>query len=145
MKSPPSPWFQTQILLKSRSRGCHLITSEVISQLPQLSQYKVGIAHFFIQHTSASITLNENASPDVPVDMETALNRVAPEGFHLYTHNDEGEDDMPAHVKSSLVGASISVPISNGRLALGTWQGLWLCEHRNYGGSRKLVVTINGA
>ena len=106
---------------------------------------RVGLAHFFLQHTSASLTINENADPDVRADMEAALNRVVPEGTELpYAHADEGPDDMPAHVKSTLVGASVSVPVTGGRLALGTWQGLYLCEHRDHGGARRLVVTLQG-
>ena len=136
-------WVQRVIKLPSRRRGCHLVTDEVIRLVPEISTFEVGIAHFFIQHTSASLTLNENADPDVRVDMETALNRVVPEGVP-YTHSDEGPDDMPAHVKATLVGSSVSVPIGSGRLLLGTWQGLWLCEHRAAGGPRSVVVTLQG-
>eukprot|EP00245_Coleochaete_scutata_P017961 TRINITY_DN908_c0_g1_i3.p1 TRINITY_DN908_c0_g1~~TRINITY_DN908_c0_g1_i3.p1 ORF type:complete len:122 (-),score=21.61 TRINITY_DN908_c0_g1_i3:80-445(-) len=111
--------------------------------MPELSQFQIGIAHIFLMHTSASLTINENASPDVPLDMEDALNKLVPEGNH-YRHLDEGYDDMPAHVKSSLMGCSLTVPVNNGRLALGTWQGVYLNEHRNYGGSRQLLVTVQG-
>ncbi|KAI8906844.1 hypothetical protein EDD86DRAFT_174496, partial [Gorgonomyces haynaldii] len=135
---------QQQISLQPKRRGCHLVTNEVVSQVPELSKYSVGLMHVFIQHTSASLTLNENADPSVRVDMESSLNRIVPEDMD-YTHDDEGADDMPAHVKSSLFGASVTIPITNGRLNLGqTWQGIWLCEHRNRGGSRRLVITIQG-
>ncbi|KAJ3030973.1 UNVERIFIED_CONTAM: hypothetical protein HDU68_007173 [Siphonaria sp. JEL0065] len=137
-------WLQKSIRLSAKPRGCHLITSEVLNHISEdLQKVNIGICHVFIQHTSASLTLNENADPSVRVDMETTLNRIVPEGKH-YTHDDEGDDDMPAHVKSSLMGASLSIPIARGRLATGTWQGIWLCEHRDRGGSRNLVVTING-
>ena len=141
--SPAPTWVQRVISLAPRRRGCHLVTEEVLRQVPEIATFDVALAHFFIQHTSASLTLNENADPDVRVDMETALNRVVPEGA-VYTHSDEGPDDMPAHVKATLVGSSVSVPIGRGRLLLGTWQGLWLCEHRAAGGSRSIVVTVQG-
>eukprot|EP00184_Porphyridium_aerugineum_P007051 CAMPEP_0184698248 /NCGR_PEP_ID=MMETSP0313-20130426/4940_1 /TAXON_ID=2792 /ORGANISM="Porphyridium aerugineum, Strain SAG 1380-2" /LENGTH=149 /DNA_ID=CAMNT_0027157165 /DNA_START=100 /DNA_END=549 /DNA_ORIENTATION=+ len=141
----PQAWFQKTITLKARPRGCHLITSEVLNNLPELRNYNVGLCNIFIQHTSASLTINENASPDVPIDMESSLNRIVPEDPKLYTHLDEGLDDMPAHVKTSLMGFSLMIPITRGRLALGTWQGIWLNEHRDHGGSRRIVVTIQGA
>ena len=137
-------FFQKEISLKARSRGFHLVTSEIVSQIPELSKIKTGLAHIFIQHTSASLTLNENADPDVRVDMESHFNKLAPENAPYYVHTLEGSDDMPAHIKSSLLGASVTVPITNGRLNLGTWQGIYLCEHRNYGGSRRIVVTVMG-
>ena len=125
------------------SRGFHLITEHVTSALPELSQVKVGLLHVFIQHTSASLTINENADPDVPADLESAFNHIAPESFP-YRHTVEGPDDMPAHVKAAMLGSSVWVPIENGRLCLGTWQGIYLCEHRNNGGSRRLVLTLQG-
>jgi secondary thiamine-phosphate synthase enzyme len=121
-----------------------LITSEVQSAVSELEPVQAGLAHIFLQHTSASLTINENASPDVRSDMESILNHVVPENEPYYQHTLEGSDDMPAHGKSSLLGASITVPISNGRLAFGTWQGVYLCEHRNRGGSRSIVVTVIG-
>ncbi|GAB5518069.1 MAG: secondary thiamine-phosphate synthase enzyme YjbQ [Rhodothermales bacterium] len=137
-------WLQRTITLKPRRRGFHLITREVLSQLPELSQVKVGVLHVFIQHTSASLTLNENASPDVRSDMEAHFNEMVPEDQPYYRHTLEGSDDMPAHIKASLLGSSVSLPIANGRLHLGTWQGLYLCEHRDYGGARRLVLTLHG-
>ncbi|KAK9718405.1 hypothetical protein K7432_005529 [Basidiobolus ranarum] len=136
-------WAQANVRFSAKKRGCHLVTDEILAQVPQIKQYKVGMANFFLQHSSASLTINENCDPDVRVDMEMMLNRIAPENAP-YIHTMEGADDMPGHVKSSLFGVSLNIPISNGRLALGTWQGIWLCEHRDYGGARKLVVTIQG-
>lgn len=136
-------WHQKQISLSARSRGFHLITHEIVESLPELRNIEVGLLHIFIMHTSASLTINENADPDVQVDMESSLNHIAPENFP-YIHTCEGPDDMPAHVKSSLMGASVTVPINSGKLVLGTWQGIYLCEHRNSGGSRRVTVTING-
>eukprot|EP00698_Gefionella_okellyi_P012185 TRINITY_DN3261_c0_g1_i1.p2 TRINITY_DN3261_c0_g1~~TRINITY_DN3261_c0_g1_i1.p2 ORF type:complete len:142 (-),score=25.48 TRINITY_DN3261_c0_g1_i1:78-503(-) len=138
-----SVWFQKEITLNAVKRGCHLVTKELAAQLSDLSKIKIGIAHFFIQHTSASLSINENADPDVRSDMEDVLNALAPES-RRYRHDAEGSDDMPAHVKASLFGASVSVPITNGKLNLGTWQGIWLCEHRDRGGPRRVVVTLNG-
>lgn len=137
-------WIQKQITLKPRNRGFHLITNEILKQLPELSQLDVGILNIFIQHTSASLTINENASPDVRTDMETHFNKMVPENASYYEHNLEGADDMPAHIKASLLGSSLNIPIRNGILALGMWQGIYLCEHRNNGGARKITVTING-
>ncbi|KAF9359516.1 hypothetical protein BGX26_012149 [Mortierella sp. AD094] len=134
-------WAQTTIRLPAKSRGCHLVTHEIERQLPELKQFSVGMANVFLQHTSASLTLNENADPDVRVDMEMTLNEIAPESLP-YVHADEGPDDMPGHVKSSLFGVSLNIPITNGRLNLGTWQGIWLCEHRNHASGRKIVVTL---
>ncbi|WP_013630248.1 secondary thiamine-phosphate synthase enzyme YjbQ [Rubinisphaera brasiliensis] len=136
-------WIQKQISLRARSRGCHLVTQEILEGIPELSQVEVGLLHVFIMHTSASLTLNENADPDVRVDLEASLNAIAPEDFP-YVHTMEGPDDMPAHVKASLMGASVSIPVANGRLRTGTWQGIYLCEHRNHGGSRKVVLTLQG-
>jgi secondary thiamine-phosphate synthase enzyme len=138
-----SCWLQTTISLRERPRGFHLVTDEITSQIPGLSTIKAGMMHVFIQHTSASLTINENADPDVRVDMEMAANRIVPETLP-YVHTIEGPDDMPAHVKASLMGSSVSIPIGNGRLLLGTWQGIYLCEHRNRGGRRNVVVTIWG-
>ena len=138
-----SDWFQKEISLPAFSRGHHLVTRHVMDEVPEISEFSVGIIHIFIRHTSASLTLNENADPDVLVDMNMAMNKLVPESWP-YVHTCEGSDDMPAHIKSSLTDSSVSIPISNGRLLTGTWQGVYLCEHRNYGGRRKLVVTIQG-
>lgn len=137
-------WMQKTLQLQARNRGFHLITREILDAVPEISKVKVGLAHVFIQHTSASLSLNENADPTVRVDFETVFNHLVPEGRSDYLHNDEGPDDLPAHIKSSLLGASVSIPIQNGQLNMGTWQGIYLCEHRNYGGSRRVVVTIQG-
>ena len=137
-------WFQKELRLEARSRGFHLITREVLRQLPELTRFQVGLAHFFIRHTSASLTINENADPDVRRDMESHFNVLIPENAPHYLHTCEGPDDMPAHLKSSILGASVTIPISAGKLNLGTWQGLYLCEHRNQGGSRRLTVTLQG-
>jgi secondary thiamine-phosphate synthase enzyme len=134
-------WYQRQVTLPAFRRGFHLITSHVLEALPEVREIEVGLLHVFIQHTSASLTINENADPDVPVDMEMAFNHLAPEDLP-YVHTAEGPDDMPAHVKATLAGSSVSIPISNGRPALGTWQGIYLCEHRNRAGGRKLVLTL---
>lgn len=136
-------WIQRQLLLPEMPRGCHLITTHVLRELPELSLCKVGLLHIFIQHTSASLTINENADPDVRTDLNQALNLLAPENAH-WTHTCEGPDDMPAHVKHSLLGASLSIPVADHRLLLGTWQGICLCEHRNRGGRRNLILTLHG-
>ncbi len=136
-------WIQKQISLVAKPRGCHLVTREVCEQFPELAQIRVGILHVFIRHTSASLTINENADSDVPRDLESSLNAIAPEDFP-YVHTLEGSDDMPAHVKASLMGSSVSIPVGDGKLLLGTWQGIYLCEHRNRGGSRSLVLTAWG-
>jgi secondary thiamine-phosphate synthase enzyme len=136
-------WTQNSLRLDPRPRGFHLITREVLEALPELGDLRVGLLHLFLQHTSASLSINENADPDVPVDLESSFSAIAPEDFP-YEHTCEGPDDMPAHVKNSLLGASLSIPIGNGQLCLGTWQGIYLCEHRNRGGRRKLVATIWG-
>jgi len=136
-------WIQKEILLPQFSRGCHLVTSHILQEIPEIRDIQVGLLHIFIQHTSASLTLNENADPDVLVDMNMAFNKLAPESWP-YVHTCEGPDDMPAHVKSSLTDSSVSIPIGNGRLLTGTWQGIYLCEHRDRGGRRHLVVTVQG-
>jgi len=137
-------WIQRTIKLSPFPRGFHLITSQIVEALPELAQVEVGVLHVFIQHTSASLSINENADPDVPLDLETSLSAIAPEDFP-YRHTSEGPDDMPAHVKASLLGSSVSMPIARGRPALGTWQGVYLCEHRDQGGARRLVLTLQGA
>ncbi|MCA9078198.1 MAG: secondary thiamine-phosphate synthase enzyme YjbQ [Planctomycetaceae bacterium] len=136
-------WHQRQITLPARPRGFHLITRHVVEGLPEIEQVNVGLLHVFIMHTSASLTINENADPDVPVDMEMAFNHIAPESLP-YVHTMEGPDDMPAHVKATLAGSSVTIPVSGGRLALGTWQGIYLCEHRNRASGRRLVLTLQG-
>jgi len=136
-------WRQEHVQLAPRRRGFHLITREVEAALPGLAQLQVGLLHVFIQHTSASLCINENADPDVPRDLEMAFNAIAREDFP-YVHTAEGADDMPAHVKAAMLGSSVTVPIANGRLCLGTWQGIYLCEHRDHGGPRRLVLTVHG-
>jgi len=137
-------WTQRTIGLTARPRGFHLITNDVVQQLPELANYKVGILNILIQHTSASLTLNENADPTVRKDFENFFNQAVPENEPYYLHLDEGPDDLPAHLKASIFGASLNIPITNGRLNLGIWQGIYLCEHRNHGGNRNLVLTLNG-
>lgn len=137
------PWLQRSIRLPPKPRGFHLVTSEVTEAVPELSEFRLGMLHVFIQHTSASLSINENADPDVPYDMERVFDALVPESFP-YRHTCEGPDDMPAHVKASLLGSSLWVPVTDGRLALGTWQGIYLCEHRNRGGPRSLVLTLSG-
>lgn len=137
------PWTQRNIALQPVRRGFHLITDKVLAALPELRATKVGLLHVFIQHTSASLTINENADRDVRTDLEMAFSRVAPENFP-YVHTIEGPDDMPAHVKAALLGSSVSVPVKEGRLQLGTWQGIYLCEHRDAASSRSLVLTLMG-
>ena len=136
-------WHQHEVQLPAFRRGFHLVTDHVAAAVPELQRVQVGLMHVFIMHTSASISINENADPDVPRDLELAFNEIVREDF-AWRHTLEGPDDMPAHVKSSMIGSSITIPISSGRLCLGTWQGIYLCEHRNHGGSRKLIVTIQG-
>jgi len=138
-------WTQKTIQLKARARGFHLITRDIEQALPELADLSVGLLHVFIQHTSASLTINENADPTVRLDFEEVFSRLVPENQPYYKHNDEGPDDLPAHIKSSLLGPSLTIPVTNGRLALGTWQGIYLCEHRDYGGSRRLVLTLQGS
>ena len=137
-------WVQREIRLRSRARGFHLVTREVLEGIPEVGDVRVGLLHVFIQHTSASLTLNENASPDVRDDFEAHFNAVVPEDARYWTHTVEGPDDMPAHIKASLLGPSLSLPVSGGRLALGTWQGIYLCEHRDHGGSRVIIATAWG-
>jgi len=137
-------WIQKEIRLKPKNRGFHLVTQEILSELPELRNIKVGLLHVFIKHTSASLTINENADPTVRVDFESHFNRAVPEDQPYYRHMDEGSDDMPAHLKASLLGCSLSIPISNGSLNMGIWQGIYLCEHRNHGGCRSLVLTLQG-
>jgi secondary thiamine-phosphate synthase enzyme len=136
-------WHQRELTLERRRRGFHPITDEILTALPELSTMRIGLLHVFILHTSASLTINENADSDVLRDMEASLNAIAPEDFP-YFHTVEGPDDMPAHVKASLMGSSVSVPVHDGRLVLGTWQGIYLCEHRNQASRRKLVLTLQG-
>lgn len=136
--------IQKEITLKPRSRGFHLLTSEIENLIPEIADVKTGLAFIHLKHTSASLTLNENADPDVRTDMESIFNKLVPENQPYYIHTYEGADDMPAHVKSSILGPQLTLPVSNGRFNLGTWQGIYLCEHRNRGGARRIVVTILG-
>lgn len=136
-------WFQREITLVARPRGFHLVTDEIVDKMPEIGQIKVGFLQIFLQHTSASLCINENAAPAVRVDFESHFNRTIPENAR-YTHDDEGPDDMPAHLKSATLGTSVLIPIRQGRLALGTWQGIFLGEHRTHGGQRHLVATIMG-
>jgi secondary thiamine-phosphate synthase enzyme len=137
-------WQQTEIQLAAKPRGFHLITEEVLSQIPEIRNLNIGILHLFIKHTSASLTINENADPTVRADFESHFNHFVPENQAYYCHDYEGSDDMPAHLKSSILGASVSTPIKRGAPNWGTWQGIYLCEHRNHGGARRLVATLNG-
>ncbi len=137
------PWVQRSLELPPVRRGFHLITRSVVDALPELRETQIGMLNVFIQHTSAALSINENADPDVRADLETAFNAIAPEEFP-YRHTCEGPDDMPAHVKASLLGSSLNIPVSAGKLCLGTWQGIYLCEHRNHGGARTLVLTLQG-
>ena len=137
-------WIQKTITLSPKSRGFHIITHEVLENIPELKDLKTGILQLFIKHTSASLTINENADPTVRTDLESHFNMLAPENQSYYQHTFEGSDDMPAHLKASLLGSSVSIPITDGRLNLGTWQGIYLCEHRNRGSDRKLIITIQG-
>ena len=137
-------WIQKEISLAPQRRGFHLVTREILSQLPEMADIQAGLCHVFIQHTSASLTLNENADPDVRVDFESHFNVMVPENQPYYEHTLEGSDDMPAHIKGAMLGFSLSFPIYKGRPRLGTWQGIYLCEHRNHAGPRRLVVTMQG-
>ena len=137
-------WFQKTITLSPKSRGFHLVTTEVEAKVPEIQNYEVGLLHLFIHHTSASLSINENADPTVRTDMETHFSEMVPENAPYYIHTSEGPDDMPAHIKTSLLGSSLTIPITRGRLNLGTWQGIYLCEHRDHARNRRLVVTING-
>jgi secondary thiamine-phosphate synthase enzyme len=140
---PNMVWIRRTLKLPSFSRGFYLITGHVLNQLPELATVQIGLLHLFIQHTSASLTINENADPDVPRDLENALDHLAPEDFP-HVHTIEGPDDMPAHVKAALLGSSLTIPIEKGHLCLGTWQGIYLCEHRNRATGRKIVLTLHG-
>ena len=137
-------WIQKEISLNPKQRGFHLIADEMLKHLPEVQEIEVGTMQVFIKHTSASLTINEDADPTVRDDFESHFNQMVPENAPYYQHTFEGPDDMPAHLKSSILGSSVNIPITNGKLNLGTWQGIYLCEHRNRGGSRKLVVTIQG-
>lgn len=137
-------WMQQEITLSARPRGFHLVTNEILQQIPDLKTFRIGLAHIFIQHTSASLAINENADPSVRVDMESYFSRVAPENEPYFTHTLEGEDDMPAHLKTVLIGCDLTIPVTQGRFLLGTWQGVYLCEHRNHASRRRLIITITG-
>lgn len=137
-------WFQKEITLQAKPRGFHLVTAEILRQLPELNRYTVGLAHLFIQHTSAALALNENADPTVRSDMEAHFNKMVPENAPYYRHTYEGSDDMPAHIKAVLLGNDLTIPITAGQFNLGIWQGIYLCEHRNRGGRRRLLVTLQG-
>ena len=137
-------WQQHTFRLAPRNRGFHLVTREVVEALPDISRYRIGLLHLFIRHTSASLAINENADPDVRGDLERHFNVMVPENAPHYAHTLEGPDDMPAHIKSVLIGPSLNIPMTNGRLALGTWQGIYLCEHRDRGGGREIIATMNG-
>ena len=137
-------WIQRQITLQARRRGFHLVTREIVEQVPEIENIAVGVAHLFIQHTSAALTINENADPDVRGDFERHFDQMVPENQPYYEHTLEGPDDMPAHIKAALTDFDLTIPIRDGRLALGTWQGIYLCEHRNRGGARRLIVTLHG-
>ena len=137
-------WHQREVRLPPRPRGFHLVTDEVVGAVPELRELRVGLAHLFLRHTSASLTLNENASPDVRRDFAAWFDRAVPDGAEYFAHQLEGPDDMPAHIKTSLTGSALLLPVAGGRLALGTWQGIYLCEHRNHGGARSLLVTLFG-
>lgn len=137
-------WLQKEIQLSSRKRGFHLVTDEILRQLPELRKFEVGLLTIFIKHSSASLTINENADPTVRVDFENFFNHAVPENEPYYRHVYEGSDDMPAHLKSSILGSSLTIPVTRGELNLGIWQGIYLCEHRNHGGARSLVLTLQG-
>ena len=137
-------WIQKEIQLKARDRGFHLITAELLGELPELRNFRIGMMNVFIMHTSASLTLNENADPVVREDFERYFSRAVPDDDPGHRHRDEGPDDLPAHLKSSILGCSLNIPVADGQTRLGTWQGIYLCEHRNRGGGRRLVVTIQG-
>ncbi len=137
--------FQKEIKLSAKTRGFHLVTEEVTQQIPEIKEVSMGFLQIFIKHTSAGLTINENADPTVREDFESHFNKMVPEDQPYYKHTLEGSDDMPAHIKAALLGSSLQIPITNGHLNLGTWQGIYLCEHRDHGGSRKLVLTISGA
>lgn len=137
-------WVQKEIRLKARQRGFHLVTDEIVRQLPELASYSIGLLHVFIKHTSASLTINENADPTVRMDFESFFNRAVPENEPYYEHTLEGSDDMPSHIKSSILGSSVTIPVTKGQLNLGMWQGIYLCEHRNHAAGREIVITLQG-
>lgn len=137
-------WMQKEFRLNARSRGFHLVTEEILSKIPEIRDFNIGLMNILIKHTSASLTINENADPTVRQDFENYFNNSVPENETYYSHVDEGSDDLPAHLKASIIGSSMDIPITNGQLNLGTWQGIYLCEHRNHGGSRSVVVTLQG-
>ena len=137
-------WTQKEIQLDAKPRGFHLVTNEIFNEVVELQTIKIGMTNIFIKHTSASLTINENADPTVRDDFEAFYNQLIPENEPYYKHNDEGSDDLPAHLKASILGCSLNIPISNGKLNMGIWQGIYLCEHRNYGGSRTIIVTLTG-
>ena len=137
-------WEQKEITIKNKNRGFHLITNEIIQNIPELKKFSIGLIHIFIKHTSASLTLNENTDQSVRSDLESHFNHMVPERQKYYSHESEGDDDMPAHIKSSLLGNSLIIPINKGTISLGTWQGIYLCEHRNQSKRRKLIITIYG-
>ncbi|MCX7099330.1 MAG: secondary thiamine-phosphate synthase enzyme YjbQ [Methylococcales bacterium] len=137
-------WLQKEIRLKARPRGFHLVTEEILRELPELEKLSVGMLNVFIKHTSAALTINENADPTVRQDFESFFNRAVPEDEPYYKHRDEGPDDLPSHIKGSILGCSLLIPVTEGRLNVGIWQGIYLCEHRNHGGNRQLVLTVYG-
>ena len=137
-------WYQKEITLGSKRKGFHLVTDEILRQVPEIRDISKGMANIFIKHTSASLSINENADPTVRIDMETHFNKIAPENAPYYEHDTEGPDDMPAHIKSVILGCSLNIPITGGDFNLGIWQGIYLCEHRNRGGGRRIVVTLYG-
>jgi secondary thiamine-phosphate synthase enzyme len=137
-------WYQREIRLPAVRRGFHLITDLITAQLPEMEEIQTGVAHIFIKHTSASLTINEDADPTVRQDFESHFNQMVPENQSYYRHTSEGPDDMPAHLKAAILGSSLTIPITNGNFNLGTWQGIYLCEHRNHAGKRTIVVTLNG-
>ena len=137
-------WYQKSIRLPAVKRGFHLITDLIVAQMPELEQIRIGLAHVFIRHTSASLTINEDADPTVRQDFESHFNKMVPENAPYYRHNDEGPDDMPAHLKAAILGSSVTIPITEGKLNLGTWQGIYLCEHRDQASRRWLVITLQG-
>ena len=137
-------WFQTKVTLKNYSRGFHIITDYILNNTPHIKEISYGLLNLFIQHTSASISINESSDPTVRQDLENHFNKLIPENQPYYKHTFEGPDDIPAHIKSSIFGSSLCIPIQNGKLALGIWQGIYLCEHRNHGGERSIIITVNG-
>ncbi|MEC4750221.1 secondary thiamine-phosphate synthase enzyme YjbQ [Methylomicrobium sp. Wu6] len=137
-------WIQKEFSLPPKKRGFHLITTEIVGEIPELKNIQCGLLHLFIKHTSASLTINENADPTVRQDLESHFNEIVPERAPYFLHDYEGDDDMPAHIKNCLLGSSVTIPVTHGKLNLGVWQGIYLCEHRNHGGSRELVVTLQG-